>query len=41
MERTLRKLEHLQKEAARYRAIENRMDVAGETQVSLSDPDGA
>ena len=39
MERTLRKLEHLQKEAARYRSIEKRMDESGETQVSLSDPD--
>ncbi|NOD64913.1 MULTISPECIES: IS1182 family transposase [Ruegeria] len=39
MERTLRKLEHLQKEAARYRSIERRMDETGETQVSLSDPD--
>ena len=39
MERTLRKLEHLQKEAVRYRSIEQRMDETGETQVSLSDPD--
>jgi transposase len=39
MERTLRKLEHLQKEAARYKSIERRMDETGETQVSLSDPD--
>jgi transposase len=39
MERTLRKLEHLQKEAGRYRSIEQRMDEKGETQVSLSDPD--
>ena len=39
MERALRKLEHLQKEAARYRSIEKRMDETGETQVSLSDPD--
>jgi len=39
MERTLRKLEHLRKEAARYRSIESRMDETGETQVSLSDPD--
>lgn len=39
MERTLRKLEHLRKEAARYRSIEKRMDETGETQVSLSDPD--
>lgn len=39
MERTLRKLEHLKKEAVRYRSIEQRMDETGETQVSLSDPD--
>ncbi len=39
MERTLRKLEHLRKEATRYRSIEKRMDETGETQVSLSDPD--
>jgi len=39
MERTLRKLEHLQKEAERYRSIEQRMDETGETQVSLTDPD--
>ena len=39
MERALRKLEHLRKEAARYRSIEKRMDETGETQVSLSDPD--
>ena len=39
MERTLRKLEHLQKEAGRYRSIEKRMGETGETQVSLSDPD--
>jgi hypothetical protein len=39
IERTLRKLEHLQKEAVRYRSIEQRMDETGETQVSLSDPD--
>jgi hypothetical protein len=39
MERTLRKLEHLQKEALRYRSIEQRMDETGETQVSFSDPD--
>ena len=39
MERTLRKLEHLQKEAVRYRSIEQRMDETGETQISLSDPD--
>ncbi|MEP2424712.1 MAG: IS5/IS1182 family transposase, partial [Tateyamaria sp.] len=29
MERTLRKLEHLQKEAVRYRSIEQRMDETG------------
>ena len=39
MERTLRKLEHLRKEATRYRSIEKRMDDTGETQVSLTDPD--
>ncbi|MEO9517790.1 MAG: IS1182 family transposase [Paracoccaceae bacterium] len=39
MERTLRKLEHLQKEAVRYRSIEQRMDETGETQISFSDPD--
>jgi transposase len=39
MERTLRKLEHLQKEAVRYRSIDQRMDETGETQVSLTDPD--
>ena len=39
MERALSKLEHLHKEAARYRSIEKRMDETGETQVSLSDPD--
>jgi transposase len=39
MERTLRKLEHLQKEAVRYRLIEQRMDETGEAQVSLTDPD--
>ncbi|MEP2027157.1 MAG: hypothetical protein ABJI96_00450 [Paracoccaceae bacterium] len=35
----MRKLEHLQKEAVRYRSIEKRMDETGETQVSLTDPD--
>ncbi|MEM8636996.1 MAG: IS1182 family transposase [Pseudomonadota bacterium] len=39
MERALRKVEHLRREAARYRSIEKRMDETGETQVSLSDPD--
>ncbi len=37
--RTSRKLAHLQKEAERYRSVEERMDATGETQVSLSDPD--
>ena len=37
--RASRKLTHLQKEAERYRSIEDRMDATGETQVSLSDPD--
>jgi len=37
--RVNRKLAHLQKEAERYRSIEERMDATGETQVSLSDPD--
>jgi hypothetical protein len=39
MERSLRKLNHLQKEALRYRSIEQRMDETEETQVALSDPD--
>jgi hypothetical protein len=39
MERSLRKLNHLQKEALRYRSVEQRMDETGETQVALSDPD--
>lgn len=39
MERTLRKLEHLQKEAMRYKSIEQRMDKTGGTQVSLTDRD--
>lgn len=39
IERTGRKLAHLQKEATRYRSIEERMDATGETQMSLSDPD--
>jgi len=39
MERTLRKLEHLQKEACRYRSIERRMDETGEAQGSRGDPD--
>lgn len=37
--RASRKLAHLQKEAQRYRLIEDRMDATAETQVSLSDPD--
>jgi len=37
--RTNKKLAHLQKEAERYRLVEQRMDTTGETQVSLSDPD--
>lgn len=37
--RASRKLAHLQKEAQRYRLIEDRMDATVETQVSLSDPD--
>jgi transposase len=37
--RTSRKLANLNKEAKRYRAVEERMDATGETQVSLSDPD--
>lgn len=34
-----RKLAHLQKDAVRYRLIEQRMDETGETQLSLTDPD--
>jgi hypothetical protein len=37
--RTSRKLANLNKEAKRYRSVEQRMDETGETQVSLSDPD--
>jgi transposase len=37
--RTSRKLANLNKEAKRYRSVEERMDETGETQVSLSDPD--
>jgi len=37
--RTIRKLAHLRKEADHLRAVEERMDATGETQVSLSDPD--
>ncbi len=39
IERASRKLAHLKKEADRLRAVEERMDRTGETQVSLSDPD--
>ncbi len=39
IERAARKLAHLKKEAARYRAVEERMEETGESQVSLSDPD--
>jgi hypothetical protein len=39
MERTLRKLDHLQKKAVRYRSLDHRIDVTGETQVSLTGPD--
>lgn len=39
IERLGRKLAHLEKEAARLKAVETRMDATGETQVSLSDPD--
>lgn len=38
MERTLRKLEQLKKEAVCNRSIELRMEEIGETQVSLTDP---
>lgn len=37
--RALKKLAHLKKEAGNLKAIENRMDKTGETQVSLTDPD--
>lgn len=39
LKRAVRKLAHLKKEADRLRAVEQRMDATGETQVSLSDPD--
>ncbi len=39
MTRTVRKLNHLKKEADRLRAVEQRMNTTGETQISLSDPD--
>ncbi|MEP0960954.1 MAG: hypothetical protein ABJG75_03950 [Roseobacter sp.] len=38
IERTLRKLAHLQQEALRYRSIEQRMNETREAQVSFSDP---
>jgi transposase len=37
--RVNKKLAHFKKEAANLRAIEQRMDTTGETQVSLTDPD--
>ena len=37
--RTMKKLAHYKKEAATLRAVEERMDTTGETQVSLTDPD--
>lgn len=37
--RTIKKLVHYRKEAGTLRAIEQRMDSTGETQVSLTDPD--
>ena len=37
--RTMKKLAHYKKEAASLRAVEQRMDATGETQVSLTDPD--
>ena len=37
--RTIKKLAHYKKEAAALRAVEQRMDTTGETQVSLTDPD--
>jgi len=37
--RAMKKLAHLKKEAGTFKAIENRMDKTGETQVSLTDPD--
>ncbi len=37
--RAVKKLAHLRKEENRLRAIEDRMDTTGETQVSLTDPD--
>ncbi len=37
--RVKKKLAHFKKEAANLRAVEQRMDTTGETQVSLTDPD--
>jgi len=37
--RAIKKLAHYKKEAATLRAVEERMDTTGETQVSLTDPD--
>jgi transposase len=37
--RTIKKLAHYKKEAATLRAVEERMNTTGETQVSLTDPD--
>lgn len=39
LSRAIKKLAHYKKEADTLRAIENRMDATGETQVSLTDPD--
>jgi hypothetical protein len=39
MSRVIKKLANYRKEACTLRAIEERMDVTGETQVSLTDPD--
>ena len=39
MARTIKKLAYYRKEAGALRAIEQRMDSTGETQVSLTDPD--
>jgi hypothetical protein len=39
LSRVIKKLAHYRKEAGTPRAIEHRMDSAGETQVSLTDPD--
>jgi transposase len=37
--RAMKKLVHYKKEASSLRAVERRMDISGETQVSLTDPD--